>query len=66
MQRATTWELGGQGQWGTGSRATHWQLALYRSQVADEIMSVTDANGLSASTTNYAGGTRHQGIEAGG
>ena len=65
LQRATTWELGGQGQWGEGNRATHWQLALYRSQVADEIMSVTDANGLSASTTNYAGGTRHQGIEAG-
>lgn len=65
LQRATTWELGGQGQWGDGNRATHWQLAVYRSQVADEIMSVTDANGLSASTTNYAGGSRHQGIEAG-
>lgn len=33
LQRATTVEVGGQGQWGEGARATQWTLAVYRSQV---------------------------------
>ena len=67
LQRATTWEIGGQGELGEGSggRATRWQLAYYRSQVADEILSVSNAFGQPLGTTNYAGGTRHQGVEAG-
>ncbi|RKJ98907.1 TonB-dependent receptor family protein [Alicycliphilus denitrificans] len=65
LQRATTFEVGGQGRWGEGTRALHWQLAVYRSQVADELMSTTDESGIKVGTYNYAGGTRHQGVEAG-
>lgn len=65
LQRATTFEVGGQGQWGEGASATRWQLALYRSEVADELISTTDENGIKVGTYNYVGGTRHQGIEAG-
>ncbi|QNP58325.1 TonB-dependent receptor family protein [Paenacidovorax monticola] len=65
VQRATTAEMGGQGRWGDGARAMHWSLAVYRSQVAGELISTTDANGIKVGTYNYTGGTRHQGIEAG-
>lgn len=65
LQRATTLEVGGQGRWGEGSHATQWTLAVYRSEVDDELMSTTDANGIKVGTYNYQGGTRHQGIEAG-
>ena len=65
LQRATTWEIGGQGRWGEGAHAPQWQLVYYRSQVADEILSVSNAYGQALGTTNYAGGTRHQGVEAG-
>jgi len=65
LQRATTAEVGVAGHWGEGARALHWQLAVYRSHVADELMSTTDENGVKVGTYNYAGGTRHQGIEAG-
>ena len=65
LQRATTFEVGGQGCWGEGARALHWTAAVYRSQVAGELMSTTDANGIKVGTYNYAGGTRHQGVEAG-
>ena len=62
MQRATTAEIGGAGRWGD---TLHWTLAAYRSQVADELISTTDANGIKVGTYNYRGGTRHQGVEAG-
>lgn len=65
LQRATTVEVGGQGRWGEGARATDWTLALYRSALSDELMSVTDPFGVSLGTHNYVGGTRHQGLEAG-
>ncbi|WP_298210354.1 TonB-dependent receptor [Acidovorax sp.] len=65
MQRATTAELGGAGRWGDGTGAVHWTAAVYRSQVADELISTTDADGIKVGTYNYAGGTRHQGVEAG-
>lgn len=65
LQRATTGELGGAGQWGEGRAALHWTIAAYRSVVADELISTTDANGIKVGTYNYVGGTRHQGIEAG-
>jgi len=54
--------VGGQGRWGEGSHATQWTLAVYRSEVDDELMSTTDANGIKVGTYNYQGGTRHQGI----
>jgi len=65
MQRATTFEVGGQGKLGEGTHALHWSLAAYRSEVTDELISTTDANGIKVGTYNYAGGTRHQGVEAG-
>lgn len=65
MQRATTVEIGGRGRWGDGRGAVHWTAAVYRSQVADELISTTDANGIKVGTYNYVGGTRHQGVEAG-
>jgi iron complex outermembrane receptor protein len=66
VQRATTLELGGEGQlaWGTGGRL-HWSVSAYRSRVQDELIATTDAYGVKVGTYNYAGGTRHQGIEAG-
>jgi len=65
MQRATTLELGGAGQWGAGTNALHWTAAVYRSVLADELISTTDANGIKVGTYNYRGGTRHQGVELG-
>ncbi len=65
MQSATTLELGGQGRWGDGAQALRWTAAVYRSVLADELISTTDANGIRVGTYNYRGGTRHQGIEAG-
>jgi len=65
MQRATTLELGGAGQWGEGANALHWTAAVYRSVLAGELISTTDTHGIKVGTHNYAGGTRHQGIEAG-
>ena len=65
MQRATTLELGGTGRWGEGAQAVQWTAAVYRSVLADELISTTDANGIKVGTYNYRGGTRHQGIEAG-
>ncbi|MGB6242430.1 MAG: TonB-dependent receptor [Castellaniella sp.] len=65
VQRADTVEIGGEGTLGPGQYAPRWALAFYRSDVKDEIMSVSNANGTSAGTYNYRGGTRHQGIELG-
>ena len=65
MQRATTIEIGGAGRWGEGANALHWTAAVYRSVLADELISTTDANGIKVGTYNYAGGTRHQGVELG-
>lgn len=65
LQRATTYEIGGDGTLGSGDYAANWSLTLYRSNVRDELMHVSNANGTSAGTYNYRGRTRHQGIEAG-
>lgn len=66
VQRATTYEIGADGQLSDGRYAANWSLALYRSNVDDELMSVTNASGFgSAGTFNYTDRTRHQGIEAG-
>ncbi len=65
LQRATTYELGGSGTLGTGAAATNWDLTIYRSDVRDELMAVSGANGTLAGVYNYRGRTRHQGLEAG-
>lgn len=65
VQRADTLELGGDGRLGTGERAPHWSLAVYRSAVDDELMAMVDASGNRTGTYNYAAGTTHQGVEAG-
>lgn len=65
LQRADTFEIGGDGVLGAGPYAPRWALALYHSDVQDELMSVSNANGTPAGTFNYHGGTRHQGIELG-
>lgn len=67
MQRATTVEAGAEGRLGGPGQAwdARWQLALYRSAIRGELLRTADASGLQASTRNYAGGTRHQGLEAG-
>lgn len=74
MQKATTLELGASGVLGAGgaaggsasaSGAPRWQATVYRSEVDDELIATTDANGTKVGTFNYRGGTRHQGVEAG-
>lgn len=65
LQRATTFEIGGDGALGAGRYAPNWSLTYYRSEVEDELMSVSNANGTPEGTYNYQGGTRHQGIELG-
>lgn len=62
VQRATTFEIGGQGKL---SDALNWELSLYHSRVEDELISTTDSYGVSVGTYNYAGRTRHRGLEAG-
>lgn len=65
VQKATTFELGGAGRLGSGESAVDWSLAVYRSNVKDELMAVSDASGASSVTFNYGDRTRHQGVEAG-
>lgn len=65
LQRATTAEIGGQGQFDVAGLAGKWSLSAYRSLVRDELISTTDANGLKVGTYNYAAHTRHQGVELG-
>lgn len=61
QQRAQTLELGTTGQ----LPGWDWSVSLYRSQIDDELMSVTHADAVNGETMNYAGVTIHQGIEAG-
>ncbi|QVQ26073.1 TonB-dependent receptor family protein [Achromobacter deleyi] len=65
LQRALTYEVGGDGTFTVAGRDQQWSVSLYRSKVEDELMSVTNENGTPAGTYNYNGRTRHQGIEAG-
>lgn len=65
MQRAVTYELGGDGLLSMAGRDLRWSVAVYRSEVDDELMSVSTENGTPAGTYNYRGRTRHQGLEAG-
>lgn len=61
VQRATTYEIGGQGRIGTND----WSLSLYHSDVEDELISTSDSLGVKVGTYNYASRTRHRGVEAG-
>ncbi|NYT24700.1 TonB-dependent receptor [Alcaligenaceae bacterium] len=65
LQRATTFEIGGNGRIGSGPAAVNWSLSLYRSNVRDELMAVSNAAGTASGTFNYSDRTRHQGIELG-
>jgi iron complex outermembrane receptor protein len=63
-QRARTIEIGSRGVqkpfWGE----VRWDVSLYRANVKNELLALSDANGISLGTTN-ANETIHQGIEAG-
>lgn len=61
VQRATTYEIGGQDRIGTND----WSLSLYHSDVEDELISTSDSLGVKVGTYNYASRTRHRGVEAG-
>ncbi|MFC3337369.1 TonB-dependent receptor family protein [Paracandidimonas soli] len=65
MQKANTFEIGGNGTWGAGRDAVSWSLTLYRSEVRNELMEIADATGAVSEVINYRGKTRHQGIELG-
>ena len=60
-QRAWTAEIGSRGRW---DRVT-WDVTLYRSEIRDELLQFTVAQGIPASTFN-APKTVHQGVELGG
>jgi iron complex outermembrane receptor protein len=64
-QQADTLELGGDGEWNSDRHDSRWSLAVYRSQVNDELMAMLDGYGNRVGTYNYTGGTLHQGLEAG-
>jgi iron complex outermembrane receptor protein len=57
-QRATTLELGAQGERGP----LDWSVTVYRGGWRDEILRLADANGLPRGAVN-AGTTRHEGVE---
>jgi len=65
LQRAITYEAGGDGTVTLAGHDLRWNVSVYRSMVKDELMSVSTLNGTPAGTYNYGGRTRHQGIEAG-
>ncbi|KAF1686195.1 TonB-dependent receptor [Pseudoxanthomonas broegbernensis] len=65
VQAADTLEIGGSGRFGGAERGADWSLAVYRSAVDDELMSMVDAFGNRVGTYNYTAGTTHQGVEAG-
>jgi iron complex outermembrane receptor protein len=60
-QKAWTAEVGSRGRW---DRFT-WDVTLYRSEIRDELLQFTVAQGVPATTFN-APKTRHQGVELGG
>lgn len=62
LQKAVTFEVGGQGMLAENH---FWDLAVYRSQVEDELISTADMVGGRGVTSNYSDDTIHQGIELG-
>ena len=63
-QRATTFEVGTRGQSGREWGKLQWDVALYRANVRDELLTLNDPAGNPLGTIN-ADKTVHQGIEAG-
>lgn len=61
-QRAQALEIGGSGHFGPGLA---WDATVYRSIIRDELIATTDVSGIRVGTYNYAGDTRHQGLELG-
>jgi len=58
-QKATTIEVGGTGRY----QGLDWNLAIYRSDVDDELISVVSDFAVNGQTENYQAGTVHQGVE---
>lgn len=58
-QVSTTLEIGSSGT----LHETQWNLALYRSDVDDELISIVSDFAVNGKTTNYTDGTVHQGLE---
>lgn len=65
VQKARTLEIGASGNFGQQADDPRWQATIYRSELTDELISTTDANGIKVGTFNYRDGTRHQGVELG-
>lgn len=65
VQKARTVELGAVGQYGQPRWEGEWSITAYRSEVADELLSMFDASGNNQATLNYGDRTRHQGVEVG-
>lgn len=61
-QKALTLEVGGAGRLGD---SVEWNVAVYRSETKDELLSVASASGVVSITSNYDDRTVHQGVELG-
>ncbi|MDR8390727.1 TonB-dependent receptor [Aliifodinibius sp. S!AR15-10] len=60
-QEATTFEVGSRG----SNNWFSWNISLYHSRVANELLTATELFGISGTTRNYPDRTIHQGLEAG-
>lgn len=58
-QSSTTIEFGSNGSIGK----TQWNIALYRSDIDDELISIVSDFAVNGKTDNYSAGTIHQGVE---
>ena len=58
-QDSTTFEIGSSGKLNN----TQWNLALYRSKVDNELISIVSDFAVNGSTSNYSSGSIHQGME---
>ena len=59
VQSSNTIEFGSSGNIGQ----TQWNIALYRSDIDDELISIVSDFAVNGKTDNYAAGTIHQGVE---
>ena len=58
-QESVTLEFGTRGSFAS----TQWDIALYRSDIDDELISIVSDFAVNGKTANYSAGTIHQGIE---
>lgn len=61
-QTASTLELGTRGS--NQAKTWTWDVALYNSWVKNELLALTDINGITGETINSPGKTIHRGVEA--